>query len=359
MTDLFIHIGAPKTGTTAIQQYLLKNRDGLARQGVLYPTGGLLKSAHHVIGAAIFPGRSSRLGAVTRDEALSKSFREIRQEMDERKPRTVILSTEYLWGELSSSNIRRLLQPFEDLSIKIIAYVRRQDLLAQSLYVQAVKTGTMEAFPAWLKRVVDGEKAGFDFHKVLSSWKNSGVAADIVVRVYEKSQLQGDVCSDFMATVCPEATSIPPATDHVANSGPDRTTVELLRLVSTAMGDHELASSVRKRVLAHSPARSLFAPLNYLPSGEVDAFLGRYAEQNAAVARDFLNRNDGVLFHEQRPAASAGVVEEVATSAVLDRLVKLLPILVGAAGAGDALEKRIPRQPERKVERKRGGIGSL
>jgi len=359
MTDLFIHIGAPKTGTTAIQQYLLKNREALAREGVLYPVGGMLKSAHHVIGAAIFPGRSSRLGALTREEALASSFKEIRREMAERKPRKLILSTEYLWGELSASNIRKLLQPFDDLSIKIVAYLRRQDLLAQSLYVQAVKTGAMESFPAWLKRVVDGEKAGFDFHKVLSSWKNSGIAADIVVRVYEKSQLQGDICADFLATVCPEVTSIPPAKDHVANSGPDRTTVELLRLVSTAMDDQELASKVRKRVLAHSPARSLFAPLNYLPSEEVDAFLGRYAEQNAAVARDFLNRSDGVLFREQRPAASTGAVEEVPTSAVLDRLVKLLPILVGTESAGEAPRKSAPRQPERKSERERGGIGSL
>jgi len=135
--------------------------------------------------------------------------------------------------------------------------------------------------------------------------------------------------------------------------------VELLRLVSTAMDDQELASKVRKRVLAHSPARSLFAPLNYLPSEEVDAFLGRYAEQNAAVARDFLNRSDGVLFREQRPAASTGAVEEVPTSAVLDRLVKLLPILVGTESAGEAPRKSAPRQPERKSERERGGIGSL
>ena len=36
---VFLHIGAPKTGTTYLQGVLDANRDVLARQGVLYATG--------------------------------------------------------------------------------------------------------------------------------------------------------------------------------------------------------------------------------------------------------------------------------------------------------------------------------
>ena len=350
MTDLFIHIGAPKTGTTAIQQYLLKHRAALAAQGVLYPAGGLLKTAHHVIGAAVFPGRSSRLEGMSREEALKTSIAKVRQEIDEHKPRTVILSTEYLWGDLSQADIRSLLLPFSDLSLKVVAYVRRQDLLAQSLYVQAVKGGASESFPVWLKRVVDGEKAGFDFHRVLSAWRSAGVPVETVVRVYEKSQIEGGICTDFMAAVCPGLPHVPKEGAHVANAGPDRTTVELLRLVSKSIEDRELANQVRKRILLQSPARSLFEPLNYLPGREVEAFLNRYARQNEAVARDFLDRADGVLFRDAPPVAEAPVVEDVAASALLDRLLKLLPGLVADRAAADASAKpkpasgRVPKQ---------------
>ena len=94
-----------------------------------------------------------------------------------------MLSTEYLWGELPEANIQRLLQPFADCSIKIVAYLPRQDLLAQYLWVQAVKGGLAQSFPAWLERVADSENAGFNVHKVLSCWKNAGPNLSIVARV--------------------------------------------------------------------------------------------------------------------------------------------------------------------------------
>jgi hypothetical protein len=37
VTRVFVHVGAPKTGTTYLQQRLFKNREALAADGVLYP----------------------------------------------------------------------------------------------------------------------------------------------------------------------------------------------------------------------------------------------------------------------------------------------------------------------------------
>jgi hypothetical protein len=358
MTDLFIHIGAPKTGTTAIQHFLQENRGKLAQHGVLYPSGGALKAAHHVIGAAVFPGRSSRLGAISRDDALSTAVREIRKEIADCEPRVVILSTEYLWGDLSSSNIRRLLEPFQDMSIKVVAYLRRQDLLAQSLYVQAVKGGLAEPFHVWLERAIEGEKAGFDFHKVLRAWRDAGIAVDIVVRVYEKSQLRGDICSDFLATVCPGVIQAGALGQRVVNPGPDRTTVELMRLINARVKDDDLAGRIRKRVLAHSPSRPFFAPLNYLPAAEVAGFVNRFGRQNAAVARDFLGRADGVLFREPLPPEEIDGTPGIGATVILDRLVDLLPPLLAHEKAIQASRPASATQ-DRAAVRNRGGIVSL
>ena len=339
MTTLFIHIGAPKTGTTAIQDFLLRNREHLRRHGVLYPMAGLFKSAHHTIGAAVFPGRSHRLVGVSRDEALRSSVANVRSEIEQSKPHTVILSSEYLWGRLSREDVRSLLEPFSDCTIKIIAYLRRQDLLAQSLYVQAVKGGLADAFPVWLERVADGERAGFDFHRVLSCWTTSGIPAEIVVRVYEKAQLKQDICTDFLGTVCPQGIAVPQVSAHVANPGPDQATVELLRLVSRGISDPEIGTRVRKQILANSPARPLFAPLNYLTPPEAAAFVARFAESNAKVARDFLGRANGSLFEEPSPVAAGTHPAGPSTDAILERLTRLLPILLGDTTSKKPMEQ--------------------
>lgn len=329
MKTLFIHIGAPKTGTTAIQDFLFKNREQLRSQGVLYPAAGLLKNAHHIIGAAVFPGRSHRLVGVSREEALRTSIGNLRSEIERSNPHTVILSSEYLWGRLSQKDVRSLLEPFSDCTIRVIAYLRRQDLLAQSLYVQAVKGGLADSFPVWLERVADGERAGFDFHRVLSCWTTAGVPAEVVVRVYERSKLKEDICTDFLTTVCPTGIAIPRVPAHVVNPGPDRATVELLRLLSRSISDREIGTRVRKQILANSPARPLFAPLNYLSASDAAAFVARFSEENARVARDFLKRPDGKLFEEAPMAKPAAEPESPAADVILERLTRLLPVLLG------------------------------
>lgn len=340
MTDLYIHIGAPKTGTTAIQHHLLTNRDVLAQKyGVLYPRGGLLGAGHHIIGAAVFPERSYRLQGVPREEALRRSIDDIQTEIEEKEPNTVILSTEYLWGELSSSDILKLLNPFRNFRIRIVAYLRRQDLLAQSLYVQAVKGGLAESFSVWLERAAGGGKAGFDFHKVLSAWTTTGIPTEVVVRVYEKSQLKNDICSDFLSTVCSQEISLPSARSQVVNPGPDRATVELLRLVSGKLKDPKLGAVVRKKILSNSASRALFAPLNYLSSNEAASFMGRFADVNAKVAQDFLKRPDGKLFEEVRPAGGSSPNEEIESADLLRRIIDLLPVLLSGPEAGPSKTK--------------------
>ncbi len=347
MTDLYIHIGAPKTGTTAIQHHLLKNRDILARQyRILYPRGGLLGAGHHIIGAAVFPERSYRLQGLSREDALQRSLHDVRMEIEESKPCTVILSTEYLWGELSADNIRRLLNPLSHCKIKVVAYLRRQDLLAQSLYVQAVKGGLADPFSVWLERVASSGRAGFDFHKVLTAWMTTGIPTEVIVRVYEKSQLRNDICSDFLATVSSQEISLPSASSQVVNPGPDRATVELLRLVSGKLKDPKLGAIVRKKILSNSASRALFAPLHYLPSNEAASFMSRFAEVNARVARDFIKRPDGRLFEETSPASGSSPNEEVDSADLLRRIIDLLPVLLAAPEAGP-LKAKAGKQDKR------------
>lgn len=363
MTRLIVHIGAPKTGTTAVQKFLFRNRGALAQQGVLYPAGGMLNGAHHLIGAAIFPGRVNRLKGVRQDEVMARAVDEIRQEIASRNPGTVVLSTEYLWGELSSANIRRLLDPFRDMTLEVVAYLRRQDLFAQSLYVQAVKGGYASSFADWIKMVPSSAKGGFNLHRVLAAWRDCGLDVRVIARVYEKDQLNGDVCADFVAAVCPQAKVTLAESRKVVNSAPDTATIEILRRVNAICADKEVAQHLRREISAVSPPRSPFAPLTYLPPGDAESFLEQFAASNEKVAREFLKRDDGVLFRDPLPGSSGAVADDVSERALLDRLLSLLPAMLAPRAArhtpppeaapAPAARPAAAADPQRRKKRKR------
>tara|TARA_R110001583_G_scaffold25810_2_gene93437 strand:- start:187 stop:1374 length:1188 start_codon:yes stop_codon:yes gene_type:complete len=62
--DVVIHIGAPKTGSSAIQRFLLENRSELKKNGYYYPLHGLdpngISGGHSEFGTAISKGQTDR-----------------------------------------------------------------------------------------------------------------------------------------------------------------------------------------------------------------------------------------------------------------------------------------------------------
>jgi hypothetical protein len=87
---VFLHIGAPKTGTTYLQHVLFKNREALADAGVLYPYSALdqtFRSAHDFCGTTWFGHHADRFrGEWDRVAELARSW----------EGSTVIISSELL-----------------------------------------------------------------------------------------------------------------------------------------------------------------------------------------------------------------------------------------------------------------------
>ncbi|WP_428311554.1 hypothetical protein [Hydrocarboniphaga sp.] len=328
MKKLIVHIGAPKTGTSAIQHFMLRNREALARQGVLYPQGGMLKSAHHLIGAAIHPLRSKRLGSSSREEVLATAIHAIHDEIATQQPHTLVISTEYLWGKLSAANVNRLLAAFPGWRVHVVAYLRRQDLLAQSLYVQAVKTGTPLSFPQWVDTAIDSGKAGFFFHEVLSCWRDCGLPVTVDVRIYEKSQIGSDICNDFLKVIGADATGPFSFDDRSVNSAPDMVTTELMRMINASMPAKEIAERIRRNIVKHSAPRALFAPLRYLDAAEVQAFMQRFEADNRRVALDYVKAADGALFRDPLPGDGGTTDHGFQSPELLQRLIELLPTMI-------------------------------
>lgn len=66
---LFLHIGRPKTGSTALQHFLMKNRQRLLDNGILYPLTGSYQLSSHLFAYAYSESmrKSAGLPAIDRD----------------------------------------------------------------------------------------------------------------------------------------------------------------------------------------------------------------------------------------------------------------------------------------------------
>jgi hypothetical protein len=125
---IFIHIGPPKTGSSAIQNWLCNNADYLSRQGIYYPT-------HDSDVNKISSGNV--LSIYDRQEDKSLEFNESKvTELLERFNNgdwhTLLLSSEYFYN-----NCEELSKIFQDAIF--IAYIRSPLEFLESTYNQSVK----------------------------------------------------------------------------------------------------------------------------------------------------------------------------------------------------------------------------
>lgn len=131
---IILHIGRPKTGTTAIQLSMLRARDVLLKQGILVPSTREFPQFQHFaalictrpeffpryISHGIFAGPEAALAAARR------SWEEMLRQIEQTRPKVLFLSSEHFWKHRSREGSRSLVDMLKPLSgdIGIVGYVR-------------------------------------------------------------------------------------------------------------------------------------------------------------------------------------------------------------------------------------------
>lgn len=205
---LILHIGSPKTGTTSIQSFLVKNRARLKKNGYLVPnlsarwkniasaeTGYFLQRVIlQELGFA--PRKHSAVRINTcKDEILSQM---------EGFDGSVILSEERLWylfggNDHAVDKLKEFTDGMGFTEYKIFAYVRRQDLFAKSYWEQFLKTHPDRGltFKEYLES--DMCKDSEDYNDIIGKLERAFGRESIELRIYDRKQLiDGDSVTDFM-----------------------------------------------------------------------------------------------------------------------------------------------------------------
>lgn len=186
---IIVHVGAGKTGSSAIQSFLNLNVSKLRREGIVVPDNDLGLAGpgwgNHVRIFKEWTGSPAE-GQQKLERAVEKIFKEAGDAS------TILLSAENLASHHAAPSLFQNLQ--KDHAIEVVLYIRRQDDFILSAW-QQWNVKVQDDFLAWLLLNVD--RLG-NWKTCLQNWEVVIPRKKIIVRIFDRNLLEeGDVVFDF------------------------------------------------------------------------------------------------------------------------------------------------------------------
>ncbi|MBI5783955.1 MAG: hypothetical protein HZA64_00720 [Rhodocyclales bacterium] len=273
----WLHIGAPKTGTTAIQRFLEANQDLLPALGFAYPIAARRAGGHHDL--AFLAGGGYPDWAVPQDQTLDALVAALRAEI-EAGPATTILSSEnfYLLCEPAAVLDLMVRLGFPRGAVTVVVYLRRQDEAALSWYNQAVKA---QGYAGSFEEHLTTHHDLWDYDARLRAWAEAFGADCLAVRSYD-----GDVRRDFVEAVGLPADDLHFAAERV-NTEINSDILEFQRQLNRLPLPPQQKRAFHKQLIALTAASAgsgLFTDAPLLDDAGRQRLLESYASGNRRVA---------------------------------------------------------------------------
>lgn len=198
MRKLIIHIGAHKTGSTAIQKFFFDYNKFFEKNfDLIYPIEHQVAPkygfwGHHYLTWYFNPPGYKRVNINTTNQALN-SFIEQISSYEEKV--FLISSEDFTWNYKVKEFINHIKGFFDD--IYVVMYVRRQIEAAPALYqTGVVNEGLTISFQEWFKKA----QPLFNYWDIAERWESAG--CKMIVRPFMKDKFhQGDVILDFLEAI--------------------------------------------------------------------------------------------------------------------------------------------------------------
>jgi hypothetical protein len=302
---IHLHIGLPKTGTTSLQAFLRLNRQRLARQGIEYPETCQSGAGNATPAALVLLGGLPDYFLQANPEFGDKrDFESLWLDVagSARGPESSILASSEEIAEIDPAEFDRRTR-FDGQRKRIIVFLRRQDEMLESMYLQMVRAGLCDrSFETFLGDYL-GKDGGRDnilrYHDMLERWCSAFGRENVKVLLYENGPQGSRLYERFLEVIGVRWTAgfeVPPRLNDALHP----LAAEYLRQLNKA------GTSTRDRrstVLLAARQLGLQAKKVRLlsPSRRAEV-MELFAAQNRRVAQDFFPQAGWTLFDEQGPA---------------------------------------------------------
>lgn len=290
---LWLHIGMPKTGTTALQGWLHANPDFLRDHRIRYlatgrdrgtGTGRLI--CHNALAVAMSRGWHGQPDGDAEAMAAEVAAHDGAQ---------CILSSEMFFGRDLTPLRQRYLSRI-DAPLRVFVYLRRFDDFIEADYKQRAKnglpTGGAERFVAERLARIESDPDYMNFGTVFERITAQLPGAEIVPRLYLRDEMAGgNVIPDFLAVlgVAPETVPLPKV---AANRSLSRVASEALGLFDEGAGYDKKARRRLGRALQKSGDARLYASGDVLLPEERTRINDTLEARNAAMRAAFFPGRD-------------------------------------------------------------------
>jgi hypothetical protein len=284
---LTIHIGAIKTGSSAIQMFLNRNNGVLRREGIIVPDEDM-KLAKPVTGDHVF--FFDRFQAKDPTAAEGEVMERLSELFNVAGTRQVVLSAENL-AEASGVCAAWFESAATRYDTEVVVYLRRQDDLLVSAWQQwyaKVRDDVWDDFWSWLITCVG--TLG-DWRAVLEHWERVVGRERMRVRLYEpRHMIEADAVADFRQFLVTDAADLVNV-DQKINPSFTEAIVDLIPGAGLFRDSHDDGFyRFLERLLGEASLRRPDeSPLTYR---QRLALLTRYAESNRWVRANYFDGTD-------------------------------------------------------------------
>ena len=306
---LWLHVGHPKTGSTALQSFCGENRGLLSERGLSYPSMPDVLVAPNPSKNGLFLVSdltgANRPDPTPEQSALMQTCLDVIAREFETHD-SVLVSEEVVWVRIAHDSVF-----FWDVltaharehgyTIKVIAYLRRQDLFAESRYQQMARTGTTaQHWENWLATQVT---TTLDYYAVLNRFARIVGTGNIVVRIYDRTLLEkdgGSLFTDFLDAlgISGNGDFKPPVLTKEQTTSCNFTAC--MRAVNVSpLHNKNLRAIMQRSAIVLSDASDT-PKMSMFSAAAARDFLAQFEDNNDRIAREYLHR-DGPLHAQEFP----------------------------------------------------------
>lgn len=288
---LIIHIGIPKTGTTALQSFLHNNKENLLKHGYVFPDFKALLPDYNCHVAYTYEKNgdiffSKDMNIDPTSDNWKNAVCIIRKEL---KKNNVIISNEEF---THSFNIRFFQEIYKEFpQVLFVTYLRRQDREIEAWWNTLVKFGEKRLFHEYVEQM-ENSLSWLNYKKLIDSIINVTDRSNLSVRIYDRKKLVSNCIEADFLEICGIQDDISKWNKaKCSNSRVGDSYIEIKRIMNEVI-PYSCTADWGKYIMNLSERDVKEGDGVYFSKEERKSFLEKYHVSNKLVAKEWFNTDE-------------------------------------------------------------------